>query len=125
MSDDLEKQAQAKLSEARRLISEAGELAKQGQFSLHFGEIGDFIPRTAVDPDMLRERAIAELQGETFEGLTGHLGTVGWVDLTEDEREEQIENKIEELQDAFDVPYEFREYYRVSDADDWWAPSRC
>jgi hypothetical protein len=139
MSEDLEKQAQAKLAEAMRLIDEAGELAKQGQFSLHFGEIGDFIPRAAVDGSLLREKAIENLKrdgrpngSQRVEDPTvphgyryDDLPTTPWDELDEDEQESAIESEIEALQDQMDVPYEFREYCGVSEADQWWHPSRC
>lgn len=140
MSEELKKQAQEKLVEARRLISEAGELAKQGQFALHFGEIGDFIPRSFVDPDLLRERAIETIkrdgryngQHRVVDDPSVAYGyhyeddpRTPWDELSEDEREDAIDAEIESIRDEMDVPSEFREYCGVEDADQWWAPSRC
>jgi hypothetical protein len=139
MSEELEKQAQEKLAEARRLIREAGELAKQGQFALHFGAIGDFIPRSFVDRDLLRERAIETIKREgRYNGweyandpgqpdgrVPADLPRTPWDELSEDERESAIDDEIEALRDGMEVPYEFREYYDVSDTDRWWHPSRC
>lgn len=139
MSEDLEKQAQEKLSQAWNLINEAGELAKQGQFSLHFGEVGDFIPRSAVDGTILREKAIENLKRDGRPNGSERVADpenpgrfiyvdnphTPWDELDEDEQEEAIEAEIEGLQDEMDVPYEFKEYCGVEDADQWWYPSRC
>lgn len=133
MSDELQKQAQEKLSEARRLIRDAGELAKQGQFALHFGEIGDFIPRSFVDPEILRERAIENLKREGRYNGRHRVGyhyeddpRTMWDDIPEDEREDAIEAEIDAIRDEMEVPSEFREYgYDMSVTDRWWHPSRC
>lgn len=58
--EELEKQAQQKLADARKLINEAGDLAKKGQFFLHFGEIGDFIPKSLLNRESYREIATEE-----------------------------------------------------------------
>lgn len=139
MSEELKKQAQEKLAEARRLIREAGELAKQGQFALHFGEIGDFIPRSFVDTDLLRDKAIENIKREGR--YNGYHRVVDpnnpteyhyeddprtpWDEIPEDEREDAIDAEIEALRDEMEVPSEFRECCDVSDADRWWHPSRC
>lgn len=139
-SDELQKQAQEKLSEARRLIREAGELAKQGQFALHFGEIGDFVPRGFVDPDLLRDRAIENLKRDgrgngsrlvkdDSSDPYGHYEDnprTPWDEIPEDDREDAIDAEIEAIREEMDVPYEFREYGGdVGDTDRWWHPSRC
>jgi hypothetical protein len=144
MSEELQKQAQEKLSEARRLIREAGELAKQGQFALHFGEIGDFIPRSAVDRGLLREKALGILKAEGKENGGSYVRseTEKWDDgsvksvfvanpptpfdqLSEDEIECGIEHIVDGLIDEMNVPWEFREYGTADEADQWWHPSRC
>lgn len=143
MSDveELKRQAQGKLSEARRLIGDAGELAKEGQFALHFGEIGDFVPRSFVDGSLLRERALENLKREgRYNGsqrvvddptaVCGYhyedLPRTPWDEVPEDEREDAIDAEVEALRDEMEVPSEFREYGGgVEDADRWWAPSRC
>jgi len=143
--EELEKLAHEKLAQANRLIDEAGELAKEGQFPLHFGEIGDFIPRAAVDRELLRERAIENLKRDGRSN--GHDKVLNeekskgspwpvydyvarpvtpWDEITdEDEREAAIDKEIEDIMDNMDIPYEFREYGSVSEADAWWHPSRC
>jgi hypothetical protein len=141
MSDELYKQAQEKLVEAHRLIREAGELAKQGQFSLHFGEIGDFIPRVLVDESLRREKAIENLKRDGR--YNGHHKVVDdpsvayayhfednprtpWDEIPEDEREDAIDAEMESIKEEADVPCEFWEYGGGSeDADQWWHPSRC
>lgn len=140
MSDELQKQAQEKLSEAHRLIREAGELAKQGQFALHFGEIGDFIPRSFVDTELLRERAIENLKRDgRYNGIHRVVDDPSepfgyhyeddprtpWDEIPEDEREDAVEAEIDAIRDEMEVPSEFREYCGIEDTDRWWHPSRC
>jgi hypothetical protein len=121
MGEELEKQAQEKLAQARQLIKEAGALAKEGQFVLHFGEIGTFIPRAAVDPSALREKAIEILKDEEES-----YGYKPWDSMNDDEREDAIGEVTSELSSDLGVPYQFREYgYDSGDADRWWHPSRC
>ena len=137
--EELKKSAQAKLVEARRLIDEAGELAKEGQFALHFGEIGDFIPRSFVDKSLFRARAIESLKenGRENDSIRVHDPSAFWgyrveavpntpfKEIPEHEMEEAIEETIERLQEQIDIPSEFREYCGVEEADQWWHPSRC
>jgi len=139
MSEELQKQAQAKLSEARRLINEAGELAKEGQFALHFGETGDFVPRAYFDRELLRPRATALLESRgrqnhalRIEDPTIEWGyryeevpNTPWAELDESERASAIEEEIDGLREEMNVPYEFQEYGSAKQADRWWAPSRC
>lgn len=138
--EDLEKQAQEKLTQAWALIREAGALAKEGQFHLHFGEVGDFIPSLIDDRDKLRERAL-EILKKNGKSEGGHwedfeekypsgLPKSVWVpnpsipfdDLTPEQVEEEIEQVIDEIIDDMGIPYEAREY---GERDTWWAPSRC
>lgn len=143
--EELEKLAHEKLAQANRLIDEAGELAKEGQFPLHFGEIGDFIPRSAVDRQMLRQQAIDNLERDGrpngHDKVLNEEKTKGspwpvydyvekpstpWAELDEDERETAIEHEIDSIIDGWDIPWEFREYGGGADeADCWWHPSRC
>lgn len=138
----LEKEAQKKLSDARALIKEAGELAKKGQFFLHFGEIGSFIPKSAMSRSGLREQAlkIAMEEGLTTKDATydwskrdsnGNIleltprEFMPWDDLDESQREQLVEEITDGLWDDSPVPWEFRQYCSESDADCWWHPSRC
>ena len=143
VSEDLKKQAQEKLSQARALIHEAGELAKQGQFHLHFGEIGEFIPKSMMKKDGYRAEAlkIAMKEGLTtkeacynwneYDKEKGEFTLISpreflpWDQLEEDQREELVDDLTEQLWSDSPVPYEFREYCDESDADRWWHPSRC
>lgn len=140
--DELEKQAQAKLADAWRLIHEAGDLAKEGQFSLHFGEVGDFVPRSYTDPSLLRERAIEELRENgrpndrirvavpiSSESPHGYrydeVPNTSWDEMDECEREDAIEAEIDSIRENMDIPSELRKYGADGVADEWWAPSRC
>lgn len=139
--EELEKQAQEKLSQAWRLIGEAGELAKQGQFYLSFGEVGEFIPSSFGDREKLREQALEELKrdgrnngGKWVDSPTEKYPdgspqrdyvpnpTTPFEELTEEEVEEEIEGLIDSLIDGSGVSYEGREY---GGRDQWWHPSRC
>ena len=140
MSEELEKQAHEKLAEAWKLIREAGELAKEGQFVLHFGEVGDFIPSKALDRETYTDRALAELiqngryngEDRVDNGRRYSDGSVQWdyvekpttphSELSEDEIEAAVEAIIDGIIDNLDIPYESREY---GARDRWWHPSRC
>lgn len=141
--EDLQKEAQGKLADARRLIREAGELAKEGQFFLNFGEIGCFIPRSMLDKTKMREEARLEAmkEGKTLRreevDWNAPLDANGerpilkprkflpWEDLNEEEQEELVEEIFDEMWSDSPIPYEFREYADESDGDRWWHPSRC
>lgn len=141
--EDLQKEAQGKLADARRLIREAGELAKEGQFFLNFGEIGCFIPSSMLDKSKVREEAkkLAMEEGLTisYEELDwdSPLDADGnrlvikprvmkpWDELSEEEQEELVEQMFEDLWSDSPIPYGFREYADESDGDRWWHPSRC
>lgn len=139
--EELEKKAQEKLSEAWRLIREAGDLAKQGQFYLNFGEVGEFIPSSFDNRENLREQALAELKrdgrnndGKWVKSLTEKYPdgspksdwipnpTTPFDELTEEEVEEELEAIIDGIIDASGASSEGREY---GARDTWWAPSRC
>lgn len=143
LKEELKKQAQTKLAEARSLIREAGELAKQGQFILHFGEIGTFIPRSALDRDLLKTEALEILQRDgRYNGYdkipTGKKTPWGsdvydykdrpstpYTELSQDEIEVELEKLVDDLIGDSEIPSEFREYHSAEDADKWWHPSRC
>ena len=139
--EDLKKQAQEKLVQARTLIYEAGQLAKEGQFYLYFGEIGEFVPSSIDDREALRAEALELLKskgrdngGRYVRSETEKYGdgspAMEWIpnpptpysDLSEEEVEEQLEQLIEGLLDGNEVSYDAREY---ATRDTWWAPSRC
>lgn len=136
--EELEKLAQGKLVEARRLIREAGDLAKEGQFYLSFGEIGEFIPKTIFDRTAYRVEAEAELKRDgrdnghdkvppTTEKPYGDWAErprTPYAELTEEERETAIDDIIEGILENLEVSWEFREYHSEG-TDKWWHPSRC
>lgn len=127
---ELQKQAQEKLVEAERLIKEAGQLAKEGQFVLHVGEIGTFIPKRYKDPELYRDEAIEilKLEGWEYYDRTGRTTiTRPWSELEADPEllEEAVGDTIETLIDQSDVPSEYREYGPDEGPDKWWHPSRC
>lgn len=127
---ELEKQAQEKLAQAQRLIDEAGQLAKQGQFVLHFGEIGTFIPKKYNDPAIYRDEAIELLKEEgwnQFDQSKGDYVKTTWAELENDP--ERMEEAISDVSDSLitnsNVPWEYREYDGGEGVDAWWHPSRC
>jgi len=121
--EELKKQAQGKLAEARKLIAEAGELAKEGAFTLYFGEIGTYIPKAMFDREMYRKKALewAQKNGKFDWNVKANIP---WDDLDENERENLVERVIDDLMGE-EIPYEFQEYYGPENADRWWHPSRC
>lgn len=132
--DKLKELAQQKLADARKLIDEAGELAKEGQFYLHFGEIGEFIPSSLDDDDKLREKALNILKEEGMSSGGNWVrdlnGTMQWVDnppipyemLSDQEIEDEIDCLVANLRDELGVSYEAQQY---GERDQWWHPSRC
>jgi hypothetical protein len=143
MERNLQKEAQAKLSEARKLIDEAGKLAEEGCFHLHFGEIGDYIPSGLMDDEKMRPLAIEEAkkEGKTTYGRQEYpkneLGFADyskppiqvtpdvvktWDEMDEDEQEELVDSILEGMRE--EVPWEYREYGDGTGGE-WWAPSRC
>ena len=134
-NEELQKQAQAKLVEARRLLDEAGELAKRGQFYLSF--MGShFIPSSLADEESLRQRALSELQAEGRyngceyvyddpefpRGKSIERDPTPFSELNEDEIEEEVDALVESYIDNLGIPYEAREY---GARDRWWKPSTC
>lgn len=126
---ELEKEAQAKIAEAWKLIGEAGKLAKEGQFVLEFGEVGTFIPKRYKDPELYREEALEILKTEGRRGDWNsdkrEYELTPYDQLSDEEKEEALEETIEGLIESCEVPWEFREYDGGEGIDDWWHPSRC
>lgn len=125
---ELEQKAQALLVEARNLIKEAGKLAKEGQFVLHVGETGTFIPKRYKDPELYREEALQLLQADgwsRWDPLTNKTVVTPWDTLSDAEKESAVESEIESIIDDLAVPYEYREYGGDEGTDSWWKPSRC
>lgn len=134
--EELKKCAQEKLAAARAMIREAGALAKEGQFVLHFGEIGTFIPSSIDDREALRAQALEILKRDGMNN--GYDVIMGdpefphgkYVDkpptpfesLTKDEVENEVEKIADDLIDETGIDREDLEY---SDRDTWWHPSRC
>ncbi len=131
--EDLEKQAQAKLVEAARLVREAGDMAREGQFYIQFDEGGVFVPAIYDDEEAMRPLALEILKtegksngGNWREKDEKRFGE--WVanpatpfsELTEQQVEEEIEGIIEGLRD--EIPYMAMEY---GSRDRWWQPSNC
>jgi hypothetical protein len=113
------------LAEARRLIKDAGVLAEQGGFMLHFGEIGDYIPKSHADPGFWDKQARAELEENgyrTWDAKTGEPIDTPWADVPEDVREDIIDEYARELKSE-ELPREYVEYDNESSG--WWKPSRC
>lgn len=139
-NDDLQRQAQEKLAQAHRLIEEAGDLARQGQFYLHFGEIGEFVPSIIDDTKALREKALQILEARGRDngsklvrtGIIQSNGLEGqkWIknprtpisELSDDEVNDALDDIISKLREDSGISSEALEY---ADRDQWWAPSRC
>ncbi len=117
--EELQRQAQEKLSEARRLIDEAGRLAKRGQFYLHFGEIGEFVPSSIDDRSQYREEALRRMKQY---GVYRGQKSIPLDQLTPDEFESEIKKGIERVRRDQDVTSDALEY---GTRDAWWCPSRC
>lgn len=117
-NEELKKQAQKKLSEARRLIKEAGDLAEQGCFTLHFGEIGDYVPRVMLNREHYRTAALERARRD--------YPTMD--EMSEEERNGIVDDYISDWM-ADDVGYQRMESIRYGESPDdvagWWHPSRC
>lgn len=123
---ELQRQAQDKLSEASRLVREAGKLAKKGQFVLSFSDGGTFIPKRYKDPELYRDEALEELKTEGWMYYDGSQRvTRQWDSLSDDEKERAIDDRIESIIDNLDVPWEYRDYDDGEGHDGWWTPSTC
>lgn len=125
-AEELKKQAQEKLAEARRLINEAGELAKQGQFHLHFGEIGDFYPKKLLDRESYREVAVKHAREnglERYNRSTGNYDTTPFDQLDSGQQHNLVYELMEEFMlDETGLGVDDAEYIK---GDRWWHPSRC
>ena len=125
---EMEQLAPKKLVEAHRLIEEAGELAKEGEFFLNVGEIGCFLPKRVFDTELYREEAIEIIKNEGWDYYDSERKksvSRTWDALTDDEKEEAIEDVAQNIIDNLDIPYEYREYGPRKGTDTWWSPSRC
>ncbi len=141
MSEDLKRQAQEKLVAAWDLIKEAGALAKKGQFYLHFGEVGEFVPSSFGDRDALRAEALETLKregrdnggkwvssptekypnGQPKQSYVSNPSTP-YDELSEEEVEDEVERIIDSIIDNGEISSDAREY---AERDQWWHPSRC
>ncbi len=124
-NEELQKQAQQKLADARTLIKEAGVLAEAGGFVLHFGEIGSFYPTAAFDPEKYRAEAerLAHEEGRSvYNRSTGGYNVTPFDELNEDEKDDLIDGLIRELKADEFGGSEDAEY---AEAGRWWHPSRC
>ena len=107
MSEDYKKQAQEKLSAARQLLKEAGELAELGRFDLSF----------------MKHSYYAKSLHEGFSGLSledqvkrvGLLPADGTLEGLSSDQIQRMEYKLD------DMVY-MDEY---AEAGEWWAPSTC
>jgi hypothetical protein len=132
-TEEMQKLAQQKLAEASRLVHEAAQLAKKGQFLLEFNEGGVFVPSIIDDEEALRPRALEILKsegksngGEWVKKEGAQFGewvpnpTTPFEELTEEQVEEELEGIIQSMRD--EVPYMAMEY---GSRDTWWQPSNC
>lgn len=122
--DELKRQAQQKLADAWKLIREAGQLAEQGNFTLHFGEVGSYVPKSLLDKGVWREKARKELEKtgrEQYNHSTHTYDVTPWDELSVDEQEALIDDY------ANDFMYDEIGYDRVNYdvGPGWWHPSRC
>lgn len=126
---ELERQAQAKLAEARKLVKEAGALAKEGKFILEFNVGGTFIPKGYKDPALYREEAIEILKTEGrndgWDPAAKCTKYTPYDQIPADEMEGAIEDTIESIIENLEIPYEYREYGGGDGTDSWWSPSTC
>jgi hypothetical protein len=134
-TEELQKEAQAKLAEARKLIKEAGQLAEKGSFTLHFGEIGSYYPKAMFDSSFFEAEAtkIAQEEGLTIYGRSEYDYNARqyrkvtadvhkkWDELTEPERIKLVDQIARELRSEAFGGSEAAEY----GSPGWWHPSRC
>lgn len=132
-AEDLQKEAQGKLAEARRLIKEAGVLAEKGNFHLYFGEIGSYYPKSMFDDERWEAEAlaIAKAEGRTDYGEYNYrtnsyeFGPDGrktaFDDLTTHEQDNLVHEIANELKSEAFGDCDAAEYASPG----WWHPSRC
>ena len=101
--EDLKRQAQEKLGQARQLLDEAARLAEEGGFSISFSKGGTYVPSAAFDRERMRKEVIEQLATE-LEGLS------------DDDRNAMIEDYTTDWL-AEERPY-------GADEPGWWKPSR-
>lgn len=104
--EDLEKQAQAYLVEAREALQKAADCAEKGGFNIRFSAGGTYVPSAAFETSPeLRQEAIDELKDDP-----------GWAEKSEEEQNEEIEDLCN------DWRCEMKPY--SADEPGWWQPSR-
>lgn len=105
MSEDLQKQVQEKLAQARKLLEECEALAEQGGFEFSFDFPGTtYYPKNLFSKEEVIEQIKEEMSTEEFSALTPEELD----DLIESTREEMKYNTLPEY----------------AELGSWWMPSR-